>query len=235
MPTTKHCLSYILLNMLTCFGNQSRSEIIFTKIYEKHTWKSKESLSGPGSDVKQTITLREQLPTILQRYNIETIFDTPCGDFNWMKLIDFKKYRYVGYDIVKDLIDKNNHLFGSENVHFAYANVITDILPQADIIICRDLLVHLPIKDIFAVLRNFKKSNSKYVLLTTFTRTHKVNRDISMGAWRTINMCLPPFNFPKPIELLNENCTESRGRYKDKCMGLWRLDDINVPLADDSQ
>ena len=35
-----------------------------------------------------------------------------------------------------------------------------------------------------------------------------------------------PFNFPPPLRLVNENCTEGDGAYGDKCLGLWRLADL---------
>jgi hypothetical protein len=47
-----------------------------------------------------------------------------------------------------------------------------------------------------------------------------------VGKWRPLNMQLPPFNFPNPICIINEKCTEGEGEFKDKSLGLWRLKDI---------
>jgi hypothetical protein len=35
-----------------------------------------------------------------------------------------------------------------------------------------------------------------------------------------------PFNFPRPIKLINEGCTEGNNLFTDKALGLWRLQDI---------
>jgi len=41
------------------------------------------------------------------------------------------------------------------------------------------------------------------------------------GDWRLLNLQRPPFNFPPPLRLMNERCTESRGAFGDKSLGLW--------------
>ena len=61
---------------------------VFDKIYEKNTWGSEESRSGPGSTEKQTRRIREALPTILNNFGIKSMLDLPCGDWNWMKDVD---------------------------------------------------------------------------------------------------------------------------------------------------
>jgi hypothetical protein len=39
---------------------------------------------------------------------------------------------------------------------------------------------------------------------------------------------LPPFNFPKPLKLIDEKCTEYNGKFADKHLGLWLLNDIKL-------
>lgn len=51
-----------------------------------------ESKSGGGSTISSTTTLRHFLPIFFQKYNIKTILDIPCGDYNWMKMVEKKKY-----------------------------------------------------------------------------------------------------------------------------------------------
>ena len=52
--------------------------------------------------------------------------------------------------------------------------------------------------------------------------------EVNTGDWRTINLERPPFNFPKPMKLINEECTLDGGMHTDKCLGLWKLDSIDV-------
>ncbi|HEX8999730.1 MAG TPA: class I SAM-dependent methyltransferase, partial [Blastocatellia bacterium] len=79
--------------------------------------------------------------------------------------------------------------------------------------------------DAIAALRNFKRSKSEYLLTTTFPKT-EVNEDILTGEWRPLNLQRAPFNFPEPLRLINERCTEEGDRYADKSLGLWRLSDL---------
>ena len=87
--------------------------------------------------------------------------------------------------------------------------------------------MHFDFDSIFQTLRNFKRSNSIYLLSTTFSECKK-NENIITGDWRTINLELPPFNFPKPEVLIVENCPQAKGLYEDKSLALWRLDDLMI-------
>jgi len=35
-----------------------------------------------------------------------------------------------------------------------------------------------------------------------------------------------PFNFPKPLEIINEKCTENGGVNSDKSMCIWAVEDM---------
>ena len=186
-----------------------------------------ESISGPGSSMQQTHMIRAMIPEIIKKYTITSIFDLPCGDFNWMKHVDVGDCTYIGADVVKDLVLKNNSKYANTKRAFMHLDVTRDQLPLADLIICRDLLVHLSNEDIIITLRNFKKSGAKYLLTTTF-KSRAGNNDITSGDWRPLNLQVAPFRLPSPLEVINERCTEQNGIYSDKSMALWRLDDINV-------
>jgi len=49
---------------------------------------------------------------------------------------------------------------------------------------------------------------------------------VKQGGWRTLNFRFAPFNFPAPLHLLNERCTENNGKYADKSLVLWKILDI---------
>src|SRR5206468_8081366 len=123
------------------------------------------------------------------------------------------------------LVERNQRIFGDSERRFIHLDITRDYLPQVDLIFCRDCLVHFPLAEIANALTNFKRSKSKYLLTTTFTEP-RANTEIATGQWRPLNLQLPPFNFPPPLRLINEKCTEVNGAYADKGLGLWRLEDI---------
>ena len=138
-----------------------------------------------------------------------------------MRKIDLSQVSYAGMDIVSDLIKSNTMNFGRDNLKFRVADLVEDKLPKSDLVFCRDCLVHLSFKDIHAALANMKRSQSTYLLATSFT-DHS-NFDIVTGNWRPINLQASPFNLPPPLQIFNEG---EPGENKDKSMALWRLQDL---------
>jgi hypothetical protein len=200
-------------------------ENVFSDIYLNNRWGSKTSVSGPGSDLVHSSAIRSEIPILLKEINAKSLLDSACGDFCWMNEIKLNLDKYIGVDIVPELISQNKTKYGNEIYEFMTLNIINDNMPMVDIILCRDCLVHLSFLDAIDAIRNFKKSRSKYLLTTTFTNISK-NQNINSGDWRALNMRLPPFNFPKPIKLINEKYTDGNNKYSDKCLGLWKLENI---------
>ncbi len=201
----------------------------FTNIYNKKFWQwNDETVSGMGSSLEHTETVRGLLPKLLSEFSISSVLDAPCGDFNWMRLVVSDNLTYIGVDIVEDLVRANKGRYGAENISFIQADITKDELPSVDLILCRDCLAHLSFKNAFGVLKNFKKSGSKYLLITTYTNEDRNNIDISDEGYEnyTINLEKPPFDFPRPLSILRENNPQTSAL--DKCLALWRLEDLNL-------
>lgn len=206
---------------LESMENQDR----FTYIFRSRLWSSS-SVSGPGSESVQTQQLRDQLPGVLDRFGVRTLLDLPCGDFGWLSAVDLDLERYIGADIVTDLVEMNAERFRDDPVReFRVLDLTGDPLPKTDLVLCRDCLVHLSFADIERALRNLRRSGSRYLLTTTFTELG-TNTDIATGDWRPLNLCREPFGFPEPLAVLVEGCTEENGAYADKSLGLWEIASI---------
>ncbi len=198
----------------------------FTEIYNQNAWGDEKSVSGAGSNLASTEVIREQLPLIVEELRVQTLMDAPCGDCYWMDEIDLGDCRYIGVDIVPEIITDNKK-YSSSTKSFHLLDIIKHELPQADLILCRDCLVHFSYKDLFSAINNLKASGSEYLLTTTFP-DQTANKDIITGHWRPINLNLPPFNFPSPLKMINEQCKELEGKYPDKNLGLWKLEDLCI-------
>lgn len=196
---------------------------VFAKKTTDNTWAGKNSLSGHGSDFVSTENLRQILPSLIQELNVKSLLDAPCGDFYWMNLTDLQIDNYIGVDIVPELVEQNQLKYSSKNRQFINLDIILDELPNVDLILCRDCLVHLSFNQIKESIQNFKKSGSTYLLTTTYPDLLDKNKNIVTGDWRPLDLEKPPFNFPKPIKLVNENCTTD---LKEKSLGLWKISDI---------
>jgi hypothetical protein len=144
-----------------------------------------ETVSGTGSMFKNTENVRSNLPEIIKKYNISSMFDAPCGDRNWIKHLDFDELgcTYNGGDIIEDVIKDINlpyvKLFDLRNTKF----------PDADLWFSRDFLYHLSLKDIKQVIDNALASNIKYFLITSHLESQAEdpkNNDISTGDYRCL-------------------------------------------------
>jgi hypothetical protein len=198
---------------------------IFYKMSQTFQQQNEESISGPGSSLKQTAEIRRSLPLLFSSLEINSMLDAPCGDFNWLPHVELKLEEYIGIDVVPSIIEKNRNRYENELRKFYVSDIARDFLPSCDLILCRDCLVHFSDEDVFSVLRNFCKSGAKYLLTTTFPQK-PANMNIQTGSWRPLNFQLPPFNFPPPFKLLNEKCTEGNGQFADKSLGLWLISDL---------
>ena len=199
-----------------------RRRAIFEHIYDSNRWQNDESRSGHGSSLDQTASLRQALPGLLNAFEIHSIIDVPCGDFHWMKRVELHDTTYLGLDIVPELIAANRARYAKPGRDFNKLDIVETVPPRADLILCRDLLVHLSYADIRRAVANFKASGATYLLTTTFPDTSR-NENILTGNWRRLNLARAPFDFPEPDRLINENCTEDNGAYRDKSLGLWKI------------
>jgi SAM-dependent methyltransferase len=197
---------------------------LFTEIYKKNIWNGKESKSGPGSDYENTKYLIPELSRFIDDYDIKSMLDIPCGDFNWMKRVSLNNVAYTGGDIVDDLIASNQSKYQKANIKFKVLDILNNKLPKVDLMLVRDCFVHLTTEDIQKALMNIKDSKSKYLLSTSFTWRHMdSNKKIKTGGWRRINLEDKPFSLPKPITYLVEG---EPLYHRDKSLGLWLIKDI---------
>lgn len=197
------------------FSSWSRDELVryvragetaeerFSRIFETRYWRGggKETVSGYGSTIEYTADVRARLLDVIETFRIGSMFDAPCGDFNWMRLVVAASgIDYRGGDIVRPLIAQNQKTHGRANVRFIHADITTSTFPTADLWFCRDCLFHLSLADGLAALGQFVASDIPYIL----TSTHKNddgfrNTDITSGSFRRIDLFAPPFSLPRDV------------------------------------
>jgi SAM-dependent methyltransferase len=200
---------------------------VFKSKYLRNAWEDEETVSGPGSTLKYTESIRSTLPELLRKHSIGTFLDAPCGDYNWFRYVAREPgFSYVGGDIVPDLIDRNQALFGTPETRFIELDITKDPLPCADLWMCRDCLFHFSNRDVFRVLANLLQSNIRLFLATTHTDCIK-NTDVATGSFRLLNLKLDPFRLGEPIAEIDDWIEGSPKR----TIALWRTEDLAAALA----
>ena len=199
----------------------------FTLIYRRNAWGSKESVSGSGSTFAMTKSIRSLLPIIFEKFAIKSIFDVPCGDFNWMKLVNLNGISYLGGDIVEPLVADLNRNFSSKYISFVQFDITIDSFRKSDLVLNRDCLFHLSYHDIQLTLSNFLKSESKYFLSTSYENGGEfINADIRSGGFRLIDLFEIPFCFPTNFHF--EIPEEGEGSTPPRKLYLWDRDQVTI-------
>ena len=191
-----------------------KNKIIFNSIYKSNYWnKSKnfnpkfQSYSGPGSipNSRQTNNLITNLEKFFINNNIKKILDAPCGDCAWIEGLFKMNIEYTGIDIVNELIVNNNKKFQkNQNINF-FCEDLTEYnkFDGYDFVLLRDFFIHLPIENIQNILNNLRKSNCKFYAFNSYESV-KINKEISTGQHRIINLMEKPFSCEEPFSKIQE-------------------------------
>lgn len=209
------------------FARIGGTEDVFRHHYEFNRWRCEESVSGPGSTLEYTENIRGVLPGLLKDLGVNAILDAPCGDFNWFRAIEWEEpVTYVGADIVKPLIARNQSVHGNDRTRFIHLDITKGPLPEADLWLCRDCLPHLCYGDIWGAINSFIESEIPYLLTSTYPEC-ATNYDIPSGAYRDLNLLLPPFAFGEPVRAIDDWIAGAPVRQ----LGLWKRETLKNQLA----
>jgi SAM-dependent methyltransferase len=173
---------------------------VFSRIYKTGEWGRNaqgEGISGMGSLPSNAIPYLSKLQEFIIKYRIQSVVDVGCGDWELSKLINWGSITYYGYDAAEEVIENDIARYGNDDRHFVACDAIHADLPEADLMICKDVLQHLPnsfIHDFISQLRKYK-----YCLIVNdigFEARYdrKLNHDIPMGSGRCVDLTKPPFN-----------------------------------------
>ncbi len=174
-------------------------------VFEGHAaqnhWGNAESVSGDGSTLDYTHNLRHELPKFVRAFRVVSLFDAPCGDFNWMRAVEFPNgFQYTGGDIVAALVEAASARYEAPGRKFQRFDVTSDIFPDADLWLCRDCLFHLPSDSILAALRSFAQSRIGFMMTTTHLNVSNFdNSEVAAGGFRLLDLYKPPYRLPREV------------------------------------
>jgi hypothetical protein len=201
--------------------------------------------SGHGSTRKATLGMRTALPHLLKLLDVRSIIDLPSGDFRYMRELvpTFRELgvQYTGLDIVASLSKALQATFGQHSpatVKFMQFDVATQMLWPADLIICRDLLLHFDPSRAARVLQRIRRSGSKWLLASHHpglseeaSGALRFTAGNAFGSHWSPNLEGRPLNMPPPLLAIGLDGTwwsrETGGfataSTTQRVMGLWRL------------
>jgi SAM-dependent methyltransferase len=178
-------------------GDLMRMRERFSEIYDQNEWGAG---SGVGSHPLHSLEYSAFLQRFVHQNDVRGVVDFGCGDWQFSRYIDWSRVDYLGIDVVVKLIDRNRAAFGATNIKFELFDSL-DALPPADLLICKDVLQHLPNNTVANYLDVFRRK-FKFMLVTNDIGPRGyLNQDIEAGGWRTLQFDRPPFTESAAIVL----------------------------------
>jgi hypothetical protein len=222
----------------------------FSRVYAERYWGDEGLGSGTGSSLERTLAVAEYLREAIPRLGVTSLLDAPCGAMLWMPPVlrsvqkdlmlihSHSLFSYYGIDVVPDLIARHKIDFAAETSWRFEAKDMSG--PEGfdkayDLVLARDVFVHLSSKRIRCALNNLIRSKSTYLLTTSYPHIQKNTEHIFLhhklgqgqlndGSYREVNLNLAPYSLGQPIEFVQE---------MSRIVGLWDL--RKIPLYLDEQ
>ena len=111
----------------------------FEQIYDQNKWGYG---SGKGSLPRHSRGYIGMLQGFMSDHSISTVVDLGCGDWQFSRLIDWSGVQYHGTDLVRSVIDRNIEQYSAPNIEFRVFSGNFDDLPDADLLLAKDVLQH---------------------------------------------------------------------------------------------
>ena len=143
---------------------------VFDSIYSRRKWGSNVSLSGEGSMPVAAFRFMDFLQHELDANpKIKTILDLGCGDWKVWRSDFFVNHNYIGIDASQIAISLALSIAPKANTIFMHLDFLGADLPEADLVIIKDVVIHLSNFDFDRLL----KSLSKYerIIITSDLKT----------------------------------------------------------------
>jgi SAM-dependent methyltransferase len=179
--------------------------------------------SGPGSLPRNARPYVEFVANLLQSHSVRTVVDVGCGDWQMWPAGMFDGIdKYVGFDIVESVIESRAaHQSSRCEFHVADATVMT--LPPGDLLLCKEVLQHLPNAEVLGFLESAITACRIVVVCddiwigsgSNWRRGARrlLNLDVQPGGYRPVDDALAPFaSLPLTKRLLYESFTPPRCR-----------------------
>ena len=109
--------------------------------------------SGPGSLKRNARPYVDFVQGVIRARGVDSVVDVGCGDWQmWPADVFASVGKYDGYDVVDSVIESNTEKFGSPRRQFHIADATAVNLPAADLLLCKEVLQHLPNDTVLAFL-----------------------------------------------------------------------------------
>jgi SAM-dependent methyltransferase len=168
----------------------------FHQIYQRNEWGFG---SGVGSLPLNNVEYMKFVESFIARNRLSSVVDLGCGDWQFSRFMNWSSVRYIGMDVVADIVSANRRQFGRERISFEVFQNIEQV-PNGDLLLCKDVLQHLSNQTVAEYLPILKQ-RFRFLLITNDEWPTEPNREIVSGDWRPLRLDFAPFSETAPVVL----------------------------------
>ncbi|MBN2573755.1 MAG: class I SAM-dependent methyltransferase [Deltaproteobacteria bacterium] len=206
--TVHQLFRLVLLGLAVAWGvglwlhhkEEERREL--TRAFESGYWakdRAGRGTSWPGSTLEVTAEYRAYVERFIRSHHVESVVDAGCGDWSFSAAIDWGGASYLGVDISPQIVQRLKRRFAREAVAFEVGDA-TESLPAADLLLCKDVLQHLPNDKVLEFIKNnLTRGKFKWAIITNDKGGR--NHDIFAGEYRPLDLGAPPFEVEGLVDL----------------------------------
>jgi hypothetical protein len=168
---------------------------------------------GSGSNYFNE-TYVEWLNKYIKYIDAKNIYEIGCGEWKFMKCVDFANRSYTGFDIVDKVIEKNNNQYGNEFIKFKCCNILENMneIENADLVIVKDMLVNWSNHQITTLLQQLQQRTRRIVICSWNDQT---TEDCEYGEYRGLSFTKQPLKSFNPKVLLTVCDHFNNNMYKE--------------------
>ena len=110
--------------------------------------------------------INEPYLQLLQKFTkdkrIKIVVDLGCGDWQCSRRVDWSGVDYLGIDVVPPLAENLKSKYARDGIRFITGNLVTCDLSDADLVISKDVLQHLPNALVLQFLERLPRSSTQF-------------------------------------------------------------------------
>lgn len=178
---------------------------VFDGIYSSGEWGAG---SGPGSARSAMAAYKSFVQRMITQYRPESVLDLGCGYFAPYADMDWPDY--TGFDVATAPIEANKRDYGSPSRRFEQRDWMEGELPQADLVLIKDVLQHWPDELVRRGLQRLSACKRVIITNSVILGQNPVNTNIELGGCRPLNLLLPPFGLARPADFRMFDAPENR-------------------------
>lgn len=172
----------------------------FTKIYNEGHWGSGSGHGSTHQNASQYIVL---LQTYFDNPDYTTYVDLGCGDWQIMEHINIPiNKKYIGYDIVENVIAQNSQKYGKTNISFKNIEDLSEV-ESADLLIVKDVLQHWSSQDVQNFIKNVLPRFKSALITNCMTSANPINSEIVTGQYTAIDLAESPYNLTNLTKIMD--------------------------------